>query len=62
LANGSVLHRTELTRRAVETVDCVVILTPHRVYDLQWIAEHALLVFDACNAYREQRSPKVQRL
>jgi UDP-N-acetyl-D-glucosamine dehydrogenase len=62
MVNGSVLHRTELTRRAVESADCVAILTPHRVYDLEWIAEHAQLIFDARNAYRELRSSKVQRL
>lgn len=62
MVNGSVLHRTELTRRAVESADCVAILTPHRVYDLEWIAQHAQCVFDARNAYRDDRNPKVQRL
>jgi UDP-N-acetyl-D-glucosamine dehydrogenase len=62
MANGSVLHRTELTRRAVESADCVAILTPHRVYDLEWIVEHAQSVFDARNAYRDDRNPKVRRL
>ncbi|MGH2554332.1 MAG: UDP binding domain-containing protein, partial [Actinomycetota bacterium] len=62
MLNGTVLHRTELTRRAVETADCVAILTPHRVYDLEWIVEHAPAVFDARNAYRDWRNPKVQRL
>lgn len=60
--NGAVLHRSELTRRAVESADCVAILTPHRMYDLDWIAEHAQFVFDARNAYRDHRNPKVQRL
>jgi UDP-N-acetyl-D-glucosamine dehydrogenase len=62
MVNGTVLHRTELTRRAVEAADCVAILTPHRVYDLEWIVEHARSVFDARNAYRDWRNPKVQRL
>jgi UDP-N-acetyl-D-glucosamine dehydrogenase len=62
MVNGNVLHRTKLTRRAVESADCVVILTPHQVYDLEWIAEHAQIVFDARNAYRDYRNPKVQRL
>ena len=60
--NGTVLHRSELTRRAVESADCVAILTPHRVYDLDWIVEHARFVFDSRNAYRDYRSPKVQKL
>jgi UDP-N-acetyl-D-glucosamine dehydrogenase len=62
MVNGTVLHRTELTRRAVEAADCVAILTPHRVYDLEWIVEHARSVFDARNAYRDWRNPKVNRL
>ncbi len=62
MVNGTVLHRTELTRRAVQSADCVVILTPHRVYDLEWLAEHAQSVFDARNAYRDFRNPKVQKL
>jgi UDP-N-acetyl-D-glucosamine dehydrogenase len=62
MVNGNVLHRTDLTRRAVESADCVAILTPHHVYDFPWIAEHAQLVFDARNAYQDDRHPKVQRL
>jgi UDP-N-acetyl-D-glucosamine dehydrogenase len=62
MVNGTVLHRTDLTRRAVESADCVAILTPHHVYDFPWIAEHAQLVFDARNAYQDDRHPKVQRL
>jgi UDP-N-acetyl-D-glucosamine dehydrogenase len=62
MANGTVLHRSELTRRAVETADCVAILTPHRVYDLDWIVEHAQVVFDARNAYGDLRNTKVQKL
>jgi UDP-N-acetyl-D-glucosamine dehydrogenase len=62
MVNGSVLYRTELTRRAVEAADCVVILTPHRVYDLVWIAEHAQRIFDGRNAFRDDRNAKVQRL
>src|SRR6266540_695811 len=62
MVNGTILHRTELTRRAVESADCVAILTPHRVYDLEWLAEHAQSVFDARNAFRDYRNPKVHRL
>jgi UDP-N-acetyl-D-glucosamine dehydrogenase len=62
MVNGRVLHRTELTRRSVESADCVAVLTPHRVYDLEWIAEHAQLIFDARNAYRDYRNQKIQRL
>jgi UDP-N-acetyl-D-glucosamine dehydrogenase len=60
--NGSVLGRTELTRRAVIEADCVALLTPHRAYDLDWIAQHASLVFDARNAYGAEHRSNVVRL
>ena len=31
--------------------DLVAVLTPHSAYDLDWVAEHAKLVFDARNAF-----------
>lgn len=60
--NGTHLTRTELTRRAVAAADCVALLTPHLTYDLDWIAQHASLVFDARNAYGPDRRPNVVRL
>ena len=60
--NGRLLFRSELTRRTVERADCVTLLTPHKVYDLDWIAEHASLVFDPRNAYGEFRHPQVRKL
>ncbi|MGH2571963.1 MAG: nucleotide sugar dehydrogenase [Actinomycetota bacterium] len=60
--NGRILSRTELTRRAVIEADCVALLTPHRAYDLDWIAQHASLVFDARNAYGAERRSNVVRL
>jgi nucleotide sugar dehydrogenase len=59
---GRTLARTELTRRAVAGADCVAILTPHRAYDLAWVAEQALLVFDARGAYGFERPPNVHAL
>jgi UDP-N-acetyl-D-glucosamine dehydrogenase len=57
--NGDVLASGQLTERSVEAADCVAILTPHRAYDLDWIARHAPLVFDARNAYGPDRRPNV---
>jgi UDP-N-acetyl-D-glucosamine dehydrogenase len=59
---GLSLERTELTGRSVARADCVALLTPHRTYDLDWIAETAGLVFDARNAYESDRYPNVVRL
>ena len=57
--NGDVLARSQLTERSVESVDLVAILTPHRAYDLDWIARHAQLVFDVRNAFGPDRRPNV---
>jgi UDP-N-acetyl-D-glucosamine dehydrogenase len=58
----SVRHRTDLTHSAVSSADCVALLTPHRAYDLEWIAERARLVFDGRNAYGQERRENVVRL
>jgi UDP-N-acetyl-D-glucosamine dehydrogenase len=62
LVHGSHLMSTELSQREIARADCVVLLTPHSAYDLDWIAEHANLVFDARNAYGADRRPNVVRL
>ena len=55
-------QRSELTRQALASADCVAVLTPHGAYDLDWIAEQAPLVFDARNAYEDRRFGNVVRL
>lgn len=62
MLNGDVMARSQLTERSVEAADCVAILAPHKAYDLDWIARHAWLVFDARNAYGPDRRPNVVRL
>jgi UDP-N-acetyl-D-glucosamine dehydrogenase len=62
MLNGDVLGRSQLTERSVEAADCVAILAPHSAYDLDWIATHAWLVFDAHNAYGPDRRQNVVRL
>ena len=59
---GTVLGRMQLTQNVIARSDCVAILTPHRAYDLDWIAGHAKLVFDARNAFGPDRRPNVTRL
>jgi len=60
--NGTVLRSSDLSLREIEMADCVVLLTPHSAYDLPWIASHSRLVFDARNAYGQERLPNVIRL
>jgi UDP-N-acetyl-D-glucosamine dehydrogenase len=60
--DAGVIQRTELSRRALAAADCVALLTPHSTYDLGWIADSATLVFDAQNAYGQDRRPNVESL
>jgi UDP-N-acetyl-D-glucosamine dehydrogenase len=60
--NGRVRSSIDITQRVVSGADCVALLTPHRTYDLDWIAERAGLVFDARNAFGQDRRPNVVRL
>jgi UDP-N-acetyl-D-glucosamine dehydrogenase len=58
----SARHGIDLTQSVVSSADCVALLTPHHAYDLEWIAERARLVFDARNAYGQERRENVVRL
>jgi UDP-N-acetyl-D-glucosamine dehydrogenase len=60
--NGTQFDRAELSLRSMAGADCVAIMTPHRAYDLDWIANHAKLVFDARNAFGPDRRANVVRL
>jgi UDP-N-acetyl-D-glucosamine dehydrogenase len=60
--NGATLRRTDLTNTAVARADLVAVLTPHSAYDLEWVADHASLVFDTRNAYNGARRANVIRL
>jgi UDP-N-acetyl-D-glucosamine dehydrogenase len=60
--NGRGVVRTDLTQRLVSSADCVAVLTPHRGFDLEWVAEHAGLIFDARNAYGARRLSNVVSL
>jgi UDP-N-acetyl-D-glucosamine dehydrogenase len=60
--NGGQLLRTELSQRVVATADCVALLTPHHLYDLDWVALNSQLIFDARNAFGPERRPNVVAL
>jgi UDP-N-acetyl-D-glucosamine dehydrogenase len=60
--NGTIERRSELSQRTVSEADCVVLLTPHKSYDLDWIGCRARLIFDARNAYGQDRRTNVVRL
>jgi UDP-N-acetyl-D-glucosamine dehydrogenase len=43
------LHSVPLTKKEVETADCIVIITDHRGVDYQLLMDHAALVVDSRN-------------
>ena len=49
--DGRVIEALVAQPPLLTSVDCVAVLTPHSAYDLDWVAEHSMLVFDAHNAY-----------
>jgi UDP-N-acetyl-D-glucosamine dehydrogenase len=61
-SHGLGLRRTRLTAAAVGEADAVAILTPHDVYDVDWIRARARLVFDARNALGVRNDGKVVTL
>jgi UDP-N-acetyl-D-glucosamine dehydrogenase len=50
LYEGIPLHSIPLTAEALQTADCVVVVTNHRDYDWAWIADEASLIVDTRNA------------
>jgi len=59
---GDSWKRRQLTRRTLSSSDCVVLLTPHATYDLDWVADNARLIFDARGAFRVSPPTNVARL
>jgi nucleotide sugar dehydrogenase len=59
VVNSRRVQRSELTEHALAQAGIVAVLTPHSTYDLTWIARHSALVFDARNAYGEDRPANV---
>ena len=57
--DGKVIEGSSLSSRLLTGVDCVAVLTPHSAYDLEWVAEHSKLVFDAHNAFGSAPRPNV---
>ncbi len=49
---GEVLVSADLTPQLVQSMDCVVVLTDHSVFDYSMIAAESSLVVDCRNALR----------
>lgn len=59
--NGGSITSVEL-EPSLDEADVVVLLTPHREYDLETIADRSAIVFDTRNAFGADRRPNVVRL
>ena len=59
---GRRFRSSPLTDRALKAADCAAILTAHAQVDYQRVVRLSRLVFDARNAAKGIRSPKVVRL
>ena len=42
-----------LERESLQWADCVVITTPHKAYDWQWVVDNSRLVVDTRNATKD---------
>jgi UDP-N-acetyl-D-glucosamine dehydrogenase len=61
-AGGRTLRSVTLNGRELAGADCVALLTPHPSYDLDWLIDHARVLFDARNASNGRRASNVVRL
>ena len=61
-SNDLHLERSALTADALRSADCVLLLTPHDVYDIDWLVNAAPLLFDARDAVADRRQHTVVTL
>ena len=59
---GRLLASEPLTRRVLESADCVAILTAHREVDYEWVVRLSRLVFDARHATKGMDCAHIVRL
>jgi UDP-N-acetyl-D-glucosamine dehydrogenase len=59
---GIPLKSVELTDERLRRSDCVVIITPHKIFPYDRIVALAPLIFDSRNALKGRKSPNIRRL
>ncbi len=60
--NGWQMSSVMLTEESLAKQDCVVIVTPHRCYDWDWVVKHAPLVVDTRGVTRHLDAPHIVHL
>ncbi|SER81110.1 nucleotide sugar dehydrogenase [Salipaludibacillus aurantiacus] len=56
---GRLLVSEELNSRMLSDFNCVLLLTNHSAYDYKWLAEHAKLIIDTRNAFKEAAADNI---
>lgn len=59
---GRTLQSVELTDEALAEAECCILATDHSAYDLEHIAAHARVLFDARGATKEMKNANIIRL
>ena len=54
-----VMKSIPLTDTVLQGQDCLLVITDHSCFDLDWILEHSALIIDTRNAFNKFRSSKV---
>jgi UDP-N-acetyl-D-glucosamine dehydrogenase len=60
--DGKVLQSIDLKPGVLQSLDCVVVLTDHSIFDYGMIATHSPVIVDTRNALRNFSSPNIIRL
>jgi UDP-N-acetyl-D-glucosamine dehydrogenase len=56
------IYSQELTKECLQSYDCVLLTVAHKKFNYPFIAEHARLIFDTRNAFKEITSTKIVKL
>ena len=56
-----VMHSSELTEELLQQSDCVILVTDHSCFDLQWIQEQSRLIIDTRNAYEGHKGDNIEK-
>jgi UDP-N-acetyl-D-glucosamine dehydrogenase len=59
---GKARHAVPFRASTLRAADCVVIITPHRVFDYDLVSRHAKAIVDSRNALKGRRRRAVYRL
>jgi UDP-N-acetyl-D-glucosamine dehydrogenase len=56
---GLELTGVELTKETLVEADCILLLTDHSSFDLEFLLKHGVLIIDTRNAFKDYKSDKI---